>query len=534
MEETIRVGIYARLSRDDERFGESMSIENQKLMLNDYCDRQGWEIVDVYADDGFTGLTFDRPEMQRLIEDAKNGRINTVLVKDLSRFGRNYVEAGQLIDDLFPLLNIRLVAPNDGVDTHTNQNTDFIPIRNVFNEYYCKDISRKVISARKASAKQGNFMGSSAPYGYWLDPNDRHKLIIDEDAAVVVQRIFRMRADDCSYNQIADTLNREGIPNPRDYYYHKIGKPNPRVMRHYWSEITVTHILKNEVYIGNMVQFKTGVVSYKNHSIRAKPEETWIRCENTHEPIIDRKLWDAVQSKFRKKQTKQRRTQSGELPLFSGLLKCADCGGLMHFKPDMNKRKDGTCLAHHSYCCRTYKQSGASACTSHWTGEQQLISLVKSELAEFAKQIEIDEQGVRDRLIAERSKNVKTEQSAMESRRQTISNRIVELDTMLSRLYEEMLLGQLPRDVLMDLSNRYNSEKEEKQYELAELDARLAEFRSVVEDVEKWLTVLKQYLSGMELDRALLHKLIREIKVGAYTKVNGVKYQDIEIAYSFQ
>lgn len=369
----IRAGIYVRLSRDDERFGESMSIENQRLMLTDLCRTQGWHIVDPYADDGYSGLSFQRPEMQRLIEDAKAGRINTIVVKDLSRFGRNYVEAGQLIDELFPALQVRLVAVNDGVDTATNRNTDYIPIRNVFNEFYCKDISRKVKSARMASAKQGNYQGGTAPYGYWLDPEDRHRLIVDHQAAEVVRRIFRMRSDGMSLRQIADAFNSEHIMNPRDYYYQRIGKPNPRTMRHIWNTTTIKHILENEAYIGNMVQFKRGVVSYKNHKQRDKPPESWIRCEHTHEPLVSDEMWAAVQERFEGKGTKQRRKKDGELPLFSGLLRCADCGSVMCYKADMNRRKDGSCAGRNAYCCRAYSSGGRSVCQSHWTMEQDLL-----------------------------------------------------------------------------------------------------------------------------------------------------------------
>lgn len=381
-------------------------------------------------------------------------------------------------------------------------------------------------------------MGSSAPYGYWLDQNDRHKLIIDEDAAVVVNRIFKMRAEDFSYNQIADTLNREGIPNPRDYYYHKIGKPNPRVMRHYWSEITITHILKNEVYIGNMVQFKTGVVSYKNHSIRAKPEETWIRCENTHEPIIGRKLWDAVQSKFRKKQTKQRRTQSGELPLFSGLLKCADCGGLMHFKPDMNKpdmnrRKDGTNLQHHAYTCGTYKHGGSGVCTSHWIMENALVELVRNDLEQYVKGLEVNEEQLQNLLMEQYSKDTKSDRTATEKELHSAKTRIAELEMLQNKLYEELLLGQLPRETLIEMSQKYKTEKTALEQKSQELQSELDRLTAKAEDIHNWLCVVREYMSGTVLDRELLHRLIKVIRVGETIVVDGQKQREVEIVYRF-
>ncbi len=535
MDET-KVGIYVRLSRDDARYGESMSIENQRLMLTDYCDRMGWQIVDVYADDGFTGLNFERPEMQRLIADAKSGRINTILCKDLSRFGRNYVEAGQLIEDLFPTLNIRLVAPNDGVDTLQNRNTDFIPIRNVFNEYYSRDISRKVISARRASAKQGNFQGGAAPYGYKLDPNDKHHLLIDDKSAEVVRRIFTMRVDGKGVVQIADALNTDRILCPRDYYYHCKGKLNPRMNEtHKWIDTTVTHILKNEVYIGHMVQFKTGRVSFKNRKTVNKPKESQVRCENTHEPIIDMETWEIVQKSFEKYAGKGRvkERKNGEMPLFSALLVCADCGSKMDFRTGEYINKKGQPRGQNYYTCRANKSSGSSVCTSHLIGEKDLKGLAESELAAFADEISVDEQGLRYRLIAQRTKAVKAEQEALKKKAANIQNRLADLDKMLERLYEELLLGQIPRETLMDMSNRYNSEKEEKKAELAEINAKLEEYINACDDVEKWLDMLKKYMQGQALDHTLIHKLIKRITVGEAKKIDGMKTQPIEIEYTF-
>jgi len=420
----IKVGIYARLSQDDERFGESMSIENQRLMLTDLCETQGWHIVDCYADDGFTGLTFQRPEMQRLIADAKSGRINTIVVKDLSRFGRNYIEAGQLIEDLVPAIGIRLIAVNDGVDTANNQNTDYIPIRNVFNEFYSKDISRKVKSARQAIARQGNFQGAYAPYGYRLNPQDRHHLLVDEEAAETVRRIFRMRADGVGIRHIADILNGEQILNPRDYYYQKIGKSNPRDMQHVWGNVTVTHILKNEVYIGNMVQCKSGVVSYKNHKNIEKPQESWIRCEHTHEALIDMETWNAVQEKFQKSAPKQRRKKDGEQPLFSGLLWCADCGSGLRFNSAGYVRKDGTHSGNNAYCCQRFRSGGKNACQSHWTCEQDLLELIETELSGFIRELQADERALWGRLIAERNQTATAEKKALESRQGHLSARL--------------------------------------------------------------------------------------------------------------
>ncbi|MCI9582040.1 MAG: recombinase family protein, partial [Oscillospiraceae bacterium] len=296
-EKTYNVGIYCRLSNDDEREGESVSIENQKLLLQRYVRERGWNEIDVYIDDGYSGTNFQRPGVQRLIADAKSGRINVILVKDLSRFGRNYIEFGQYTDYLFPSIGCRFIALNNGVDTEkSDSSNDVMCFVNLFNEFHSRDTSKKVKAVKKACAENGKYMGSYTPYGYLRDPNDKHHLIIDEETAPVVRRIFAMRASGMGYFAIAAALNDEGIQSPREAYYQARGQANPHRSINMWSNTTVKTLLRNEVYIGNLVQGKFGSMSYKSHKLVRKSEEEWIRVEGTHEPIISRETWDTVVS----------------------------------------------------------------------------------------------------------------------------------------------------------------------------------------------------------------------------------------------
>ena len=263
--QTYNVGIYCRLSNDDERDGESVSIENQRLLLSQYVKERGWNLTDVYIDDGYSGTNFQRPGVQRLIADAKAKRINVILVKDLSRFGRNYVEFGHYTDDVFPAIGCRFIALNNGIDTgNADGSNDMMGFLNLFNEFYSRDTSKKVRAVKKMGAESGKYMGAYVPFGYKRDPMNKSRLIIDEETAPIVRRIFAMRASGMAFRRIAVTLNQEGVLPPGVHYYRNKGQEDPRRVNHQWAETTVKALIRNEVYIGNMVQGKHGTVSYYN------------------------------------------------------------------------------------------------------------------------------------------------------------------------------------------------------------------------------------------------------------------------------
>ena len=289
-----KAGLYYRLSQEDERAGESLSIENQKKILEKYARENGFEIIDEYIDDGWSGTNFNRPGVQRLLEDAKNGRINTIIVKDLSRFGRNYIEVGQYTDYLFPTYNIRFIAVGDNVDSAVTENTgmDMTPIMNVFNEWHAANTSKKIRAVIEANAKEGIYRCTYAPYGYIKGTDAKRLPVIDPEAAAYVRRIFEMRASGISPNHIAQTFNDENILPPADYKEAKFGIPNTRKSHHLWSSAVVKQIVTNPIYLGHLVQQKTKKISYKNKKIVKNDPEDMVWVYGTHEPIVTQELWD--------------------------------------------------------------------------------------------------------------------------------------------------------------------------------------------------------------------------------------------------
>ncbi|MVB09656.1 hypothetical protein CAFE_03180 [Caprobacter fermentans] len=526
-----RVGIYTRLSRDDEREGESMSIENQKVILGNYVREQGWELIETYVDDGYTGTNFDRPDFQRMVEDVKDRKINLVVVKDLSRFGRNYIQVGEYTDYLFPSVGCRFIALNDGVDT-LNTDNDIMPFKNLFNEFYSRDISKKVRSAKMARAKGGNYLCAYAPYGYRHDPQNHAHLIVDETVAPVVRRMFDMRMRGLSYLLIAKALNEEKVLSPRDYYYKCLGKENPRRVTHTWSDITVKEFLSNEAYIGNTVQFKTGSISYKNHKRVDKPQENWIRCEGTHEAVVDRETWDTVQEINRKK-SRFRSQKEGTVTLFSGLLQCADCRGSMKMARDYNTRKDGHMNNRHAYICCTYSRGGIHACAPHRIMMHVLTDLVKEDIQKHARRILLDEDTVVRELIRRKNADSTSERATAERKLQVLRERVSQLDKLIAKAYEEMVAGDIPREVLLGLVDRYQSERNEKNGLAGELAERLAKSEETEQDIHRWVELIKRYMNVEEIDRDLLLRLIDKIIVGQKIEMEGVLQQSIIIVYNF-
>ena len=298
MQNIHKVGIYLQLSRDDGNSNaESMSIVTQKRMLTDYVKERGWNLTETYIDDGYSGTTFDRPAFQKMLKDIERGNIDCVITKDLSRLGRNYAKTGYYTEEYFLEHGVRYIAVNDNVDTMKDDN-DIAPFKNILNEMYAKDISRKVRAARAVNAKQGKFLGSKPPFGYTRCPTDKHKLIIDEKPAQIIARMFEMFASGDSGRHISDIFNKEGIPSPRAYFYQQAGRENPLNESMTWNSNTVMQLLKNQVYIGNMVQGKRRVTSFKTKSRAVVPEEDWIVVEDTHEAIVGKDVWARVQQKI--------------------------------------------------------------------------------------------------------------------------------------------------------------------------------------------------------------------------------------------
>ena len=532
-EKTYNVGIYCRLSNDDERDGESVSIENQKLLLQSYVRQMGWNEIDVYIDDGYTGTNFNRPGVQRLIEDAKAKRINLILVKDLSRFGRNYIEIGQYTDYLFPSIGCRFVALNNGVDTESkNGSTDVMCFLNLFNEFYSRDTSKKVKAVKRACAENGKFMGTYPAYGYKRDNEDKHHLVIDEDTAPIVRRIFSMRATGMGFTGIAAQLNEEGIPSPGMLYYQRRGKADPRRVNHKWAGETVKHLIRNEVYIGNMVQGKTGTVSYKNKKLISKPEDEWIRVEGTHEPIISQEIWDTVQG-IDQKRVRKNAASDGIRSVFTGLVYCAECGFKMRNHTEKFTYKDGSPGRYSSFICGNYARSGKSACTIHTIYENVLEQIVLEDIREKARFAAHDPEMLAQHILRLKDKEAQSHRTSCEQELKAVKTRLDELERLMQSLYEDKYSGTVPQSVFQTLMRKYETERVEKAAALPELELKLKAHMENRQDAGRWTEIIRQYIEITKLDESMLFALVDRIEVGEAQKVKGVRVRDVKVYYRY-
>lgn len=454
-----------------------------------------------------------------------------ILVKDLSRFGRNYIQVGQFTDYVFPMIGCRFIALNDGVDTLQNDN-DIMPFRNLFNEFQSRDTSKKIKAVKKACAHNGMYLGCYAPYGYKKSPDDKHKFIIDEQAVPVVRKIFDLRCKGYGYRKMAEILNREGIMPPRDYYYREKGEVNPHIQNHMWNDVTVKKIIRNEVYIGHMVQNKRGTLSYKSKKQIDKPKEDWIKVENTHEPIIDMDTWNLC-AEIDQKRYKARSHGNGELSLFGGLLKCMDCGFKMRTQKETKIFPKAGKTTYVSYLCNNYSRSGKCACSTHTIYERILIELVLEDLQKHTNRALADEKGLKQDLINQHSKESLRQHKADKEQLKRTQSRIAELERLIQGLYENKVLGTLSDTMCKSFMTKYELEYREMSDLLQHLTARLAETEQDEQNVDSFLTAIKKYVAVEQLDREMLLELIDCIEIGERLEKDSQKYRDVTIHYKF-
>ncbi len=533
IEKTYNVGIYCRLSNDDERDGESVSIENQKLLLQRYVREQGWNEIDVYIDDGYSGTNFQRPGVQRLIADAKAKRINVILVKDLSRFGRNYIEFGQYTDYLFPSIGCRFIALNNGIDTMRNDgSTDVMCFLNLFNEFYSRDTSKKVKAVKKACAESGKFMGTYPAFGYQRDPLDKHHLVIDEETAPTVRRIFAMRASGLTYSRIARVLNEEGIQPPGVLYYQRKGQNDPRRVNHQWADATVKSLVRNEVYIGNMVQGKCGTLSYKSRKLVSKPEDSWIRVEGTHEPIISREVWDTVVS-LDAKRVRKSPADKTDGSIFSGLLYCADCGFKMRYHSERRKYSDGHTELFKSFICGNYGRSGKTACTIHSIYEDALKEVVLRDIQEKAQYAQYDRERLVAQIVRMKEKEKHSRLASYEQELKSATARITELEKLMQNLYEDKCTGVVPQTVFQTLMKKYEAERAQKAAALPELEQKLRTQLAARQEADRWTDIIRHYTEITELDETILFALVDRIEVGETRRQGAMRVCDVKVFYRY-
>lgn len=525
------VGIYLRLSKDDERAGESLSIENQRCILTKFVHEHGWNLVSEWVDDGWSGTDFDRPGVQGLLADAQSGKINIIVVKDLSRFGRNYIEVGRYIDYIFPSYNIRFIALNDHIDTASKDTTamDMMPIVNLFNEWHAASTSKKIKAVIEANAKAGKYRATCAPFGYIKGDDPNHLPVIDPDAAPIVRRIFEMRASGISPHHIADKLNDEGVPIPSDYYYARLGKPNPRRTRHMWSPETVRQILHNYTYLGHLVQLRTTTVSYKNHKTIKRDEEDMVIVKNTHEPIISQELWDKCRE-MEQSVSQGKRNSDGFVANLSGLIYCADCGNKVRLAWNNTRHQRGGSRLYyrHNYNCTSYMKFGKRYCPSHYIKMKDMDAVVLADIRSMASLVYEDEDGARAAFLAKKEK-FHQKQTASDNKRLTESRfRLQELDTLIQSVYEDKVLGKIPEDVCVKLLKKYEAEQKTLAVEVAELEETLSAVKQDEDDVEEFIKRLRKYADVQELTREMCLELIEYITLDAYAEDRP---RDIHIYY---
>ena len=519
-------GLYYRLSQEDERQGESVSIDNQRAILRKYAEEHGFEIHGEYIDDGVSGTTFDRPEVQRLLDDAKTGIINTIIVKDLSRFGRNYIEVGQYVDYVFPAFGIRFIAIQDNVDTENRDSgaMEMMPIMNVFNEWHAANTSKKIRAVLKSNARDGKYHARKAPYGYVKSDTEKKTPVIDEEAAAVVKRIFEMRASGLSPHKIADILNAEGILNPSRYSMDKYGIVGKRNHFGLWSFCAVNSILNNPTYLGHMAQQRWSSISYKNHKRYKRDESEWITVYNTHEPIITQELWDKVRE-VEKSVAQGRKTKRGYTHPLSGFLFCADCGGKMKMNSiNRNGKVD------FNFNCGNHVRLGKSYCFSHFIQAKDIETIVLNDIREMAQRIVLDEKAIREDFIRYNAELADKAIKSAKKELQVKRKRTEELSRLMQLAYEDRLKGKMPEDICISFIQKYSEEQKKVDAEIAELEERLTETTNTIQSADEFIRNIKKYLKAPELTREMCYELLDRVVVGGHPKHTG-KERVMDIVY---
>ena len=526
---TYKAALYMRLSKDDDGTSESASITTQRKMLRSYAADQGFQVFDEYVDDGWSGTNFDRPDFKRMIADIEAGKVNLVLTKDLSRLGRDYITAGQYTEIYFPSKGVRYIAINDGYDSDSPY-TDIAPFKNVINEMYARDTSKKIRSAFTTKMRDGAYIAAFAPYGYQKDPADKNHLVVDTQSGEIVKQIFRLAANGALPIEIARTLNAQGTPSPAVYrcMTHEELDVNQYSQRQEWTSATITKMLRNVVYLGHTAQGKTTKVSFKSHLTVSNPRAEWIVIENTHEALVDAETFDLVR---RRSASRTCGKKGAFYNLFSGIAKCADCGKNMSAT---GTRKKGSPA---NLTCGGYKLYGADECSNHFIDYNVLYEIVLTSLKE---QLCIS-RGERAAILDNAQKHPLFIVKQQDHRKElgSIKKRLRELEKIIGKLYEDNAAGRLNNARMNKLLPKYEQEAEALENRMDAIEVEKAAPVPLEQTSrEKLDKLLCQFTDVTELTPKLLFKLIDHIEIGQghYEKgANGrVKHQTVKIFYRFQ
>ena len=517
--------LYERLSRDDNMDGESYSIGNQKKLLTKVAKEKGYTNLVHFFDDGISGVTMDRPGFADMIQQLEQGKAAAVFVKDLSRLGRNYIEVGRLTEEFFPNHDIRLVAVSDNIDTDEGEN-ELAPIRNLFNEWYARDISKKRRISNKINGNAGEPMGQP-PYGYIKDPENPKRWIVDEEAAQVVRRIYRMTLEGVGTEQIAAKLEEDGVLTPRAYWHSKgINRPGKvkDLPPTHWNSSSVIKMLSVQEYCGDILNFKTYSKSYKNKKRLENDRENWAIFKDVHEPIIERAVFEQVQQKRGK--MRKRQAKDGERSMFSGLLVCADCGSNLHFHFNQGNPEIKY------FNCSNYKGNRGTCGSTHYVRVDFLEQVVLGEIRRLTKYAGLYEDDFLKEVIGHSRQAEETERRLKEKELKSLLARDDELDGLFERIYEDNVSGKLSDDRFAKMSRRYEEEQKELSEKIKKLRSEIEKQNSRATSTDMFVSIVRKYTRARKLTPRMLNELVEKIEVYNAEKIDGEWVQRLRIHYN--
>ena len=528
--------LYCRLSLEDGKDNESMSISNQKLLLKDYAEKNGMFNCEFYVDDGFTGRNFNRPAFQRMISDIESGRISCVITKDLSRLGRNYIESGSYMEVFFPKHNVRYIAITDNYDSLNKQEMDIAPFKNILNDMYSRDISKKVLAGRMTRSRQGKFCGGQPPLGLMRDPDDNGHLIIDPETAPIIRRIFDLALDGFGNMKICKVLMEERIPITRmqtgtdcDINYYA------------WSGSRISTILRNPFYKGAHVVCKTHQKGIRSNTYNIIPREQREVIEDCHEAIIPKAEWDKVQQLIDRRPPIMKGNNCPYYNIFHGIVYCATCGKSMQVRyekmgrtnKDRRTGKEREPIDKAYYICQTYNRLGKNACTSHKIEARDLYNLVLTDIQEVAAMALKDKEAFYGRLSRRMEKQYLADTDSLKKEYENLAQRNQEIDDTFISLYADKAKGILTEKRFLKLTDAMEKEQENNQSRMQEIAALISEEEHSEGDVQMFMGEIRRYAAITELDETVLNRLINRILIGEPKKVDGVKTQEVRIVYNF-
>ena len=529
-QQTYIAGAYERLSDDDEQEGESCSIETQNYINTQFCEVRGIEIYDHYVDDGYTGTNFDRPNFKRMLRDVENGKINLVIVKNLARFGRDYVDNGYYIEKIFDNYNVRFIAIEDDVDTLKGDNM-IMPFKNIFNAMYPKEVSKSTKNALDARAKKGFYLASKAAYGYDKHPEDNHKVIPDSEPAGIINTMFNLAKNSYGYNAIARYLTKNKILTPQsylvtkypDYFKKKVFKPHCQ-----WNIKTVQVILHNKIYLGHTIHGKTRSKTIRSKVKSFRPEDEWIVVENTHAPIVSQELWDAAHTNLA---SRRKSYITNGVHIFSGFLFCKDCGASMTF----NNRDLKKAELNGEFMCGTYKRKGKDQCTTHYITYESIYNVILQNIRSKAALANESAERFMASLEKENKKLLAEKTSYLLKDLGQAKVRIDELDQIINSLFEQQALGKIPPERFDTMYASYESEQTELKVKVRAAERIQKQSADQAEKLQRFIGIIKDAVDVETLNTDILSKIVKRITVGQAVENPGTgeKQQDIHVEFAY-